>query len=101
MGFYLSQIETPFPLAILAAGFLNVMTKRDVPLIRKTFDQVVRGYELGKVSQKLLGVRFESLWERSVSDLRREFGLVGEKFEFSWSADPRILDELFMHGSPG
>ncbi len=73
-GFYLAQIPGPLPLMLVAIGFLRSAIY-DGALTEPFMDALIRGYQMGKASSPLFGVRWDALWEIPLEDVRRQLGL--------------------------
>lgn len=54
--------------------------------IKAIFGNINRGKKSGKKAEFLLGIRFEELWERSLSELKAELGLITERTESNQSS---------------
>ena len=72
-GFYLGQFTSPAPVAIICSGLLFVIARKDLPLLKNTFDQIVAGYEAGQKAKPLAGVIWEDHWDRDLNELRQQF----------------------------
>lgn len=69
-AFYIGQLFSPVPVAILTSALLWVVGTKNREIIRNSFDQIVYGYELGKRSDKLWGVIWEDLWQMDLNTVR-------------------------------
>ena len=73
-GFTLAQVGSPLSVLILAGGLLHLAIFKPLE-VTKTFDLIVQGYQRGQRSRKLVGVRLEDQWERSLQDMRAELSI--------------------------
>lgn len=73
-AFYLAQVEGPLSVAILAAGLVNTAVRAMEDSTRR-FDEITRGWQLGRAARPLFGVRWGEQWARPLSEIRRELGL--------------------------
>jgi ubiquinone biosynthesis protein Coq4 len=74
-GFYLAQLHTPVPLAILVSGLLYIINRRDRAEIRRTIERVVAGYQMGLHAKTLHGVAWELHWHDDLDAVRRRYGI--------------------------
>jgi ubiquinone biosynthesis protein Coq4 len=69
-AFYLAQIPGPLPSLLLAVGFLRTGIYDDT-LREPLMDGIVRGWEAGRRSVPLFGIRWDDLWHLPIADVRR------------------------------
>lgn len=73
-AFYAAQAPGGLPWVLLAMGLLNTalysMQDRE-----RRFDAIARGWEMGKRSRPLFGVRWDELWTTPVAEVRRSLGI--------------------------
>jgi len=84
-GFTLAQLQSPFSGLLLAGGILHLVLYKPLELVG-TFELIIEGYLRGKQARKLITVRMEENWNRSLADLRSELGIPALKataLEFS------------------
>ncbi len=74
-AFYIGQLFSPVPVAILVSGLLWVAGTKNRDIIRDSFDQIVYGYELGKRSDKLWGVIWEDMWQMDLHTIRSNLNI--------------------------
>ncbi len=73
-AFSLAQTESLFSAVILAGGILGTVSKRPTELLA-VFDSIHRGYALGKKCKYLPGVKLDTMWTRSIQEIRADLGL--------------------------
>lgn len=73
-GFTLAQLQSPFSGLLLAGGILHLVIYKPLEMIR-TFELIIEGYARGKQAQKLITVRLEENWNRSLAEIRAELGI--------------------------
>ena len=73
-GFYLAQLGLPLIALMLVLILLNTIVRQPTTL-RARMDALVAGYQMGKSAHPLFGVRWDELWSKPVSEIRRELNL--------------------------
>lgn len=73
-AFYMAQLIGKLPTAILASGFLNTLLFNHDQRERR-MDEIARGWQLGRKSRQLFGVRWDKLWSTPLVEVRRALGL--------------------------
>jgi hypothetical protein len=73
MGFYLSQIESPFPATLIVGGIVHLLGTRDLPRLRAAVDEVLAGVRNGASAPKLYGVVWEEHWAEPLAELRQHY----------------------------
>lgn len=73
-AFYLAQTRSGISTVLMGAGFLHGLKQEnaDSGLYMET---IYAAYELGKRAKSLLSLKFETLWERNLAELRTELGI--------------------------
>ena len=77
-GFYLAQLGLPLIALMLVLILINTIVRRPTTL-RARMDALVAGYQMGKSSRPLFGVRWDQMWTMPLAEVRREFGLNPEQ----------------------
>ena len=77
-SFYLAQLGAPpfFGFLLSIAGFSTVLRRRS---FADFMEAVVAGYEMGKQAEPLFGIGWSMLWSVPLADVRKRFGLVGDR----------------------
>ena len=70
-GFYLAQLGLPLIALMLALILLNTVF-REPSTLRERIDALVAGYQMGKSSRPLFGLRWREEWSRPVAEIRAE-----------------------------
>jgi ubiquinone biosynthesis protein COQ4 len=73
-AFYTAQIPGPLPSMLVAVGALRVAIyepDETIPL----YDEIVRGYTMGRDASPLFGVKWDELWDVPLEDVRRALGI--------------------------
>lgn len=73
-GFTLAQVESPFSGLLLAGGLLHLVFYKPLELF-STFERIVEGYHCGKRTRKLVTIKLEQNWGRSLEEVRQELGI--------------------------
>lgn len=73
-AFYLAQFPAKLAMAILAGGILNTMFYKDHERDAR-FDEIARGWLLGRKAKPLFGIDWTSRWEQPLDELRRELDI--------------------------
>lgn len=73
-GFSYAQTGAPFPVLILLAGLLHVLTRRP-EVFAETMNKIIRGYQMGKDSRPLLVWRFEEELGHDLAAIRESLNL--------------------------
>jgi ubiquinone biosynthesis protein Coq4 len=73
-AFYAAQAPGGLPWMLMGMGFLNTalysMDDRE-----RRFDAIAKGWEMGRRSQPLFGVRWDRLWSTPMDEVRRSLGV--------------------------
>lgn len=69
-AFYLSQHNVPLSALLIGFGFLYAIL-REPERIDELMRAIHQGWQIGKAARKLLGVKWEELWELPIDDVRR------------------------------
>jgi ubiquinone biosynthesis protein COQ4 len=73
-AFYAGQLAIPSSSAIISAGIFYTIRHNEI--YRPMMDGITAGYECGKNAHKIAAARWEEMWERPLSDIRREYNIV-------------------------
>ena len=73
-AFYLAQHNVPLSALLLGFGFLYTIL-REPERIDELMRAIQRGWTIGKQSEKLMGVKWEELWETPLSEVRASLGV--------------------------
>jgi ubiquinone biosynthesis protein Coq4 len=73
MAFYCAQSPSKIPVALLAAGLLDLIFNMDDKEAR--LDAIARGWLLGRRARSLSGVRWSELWALPLHEVRGRFGV--------------------------
>lgn len=75
IAFYYAQLQSPLSALIIGLAFIHFLLKRpkDLPLL---FDEVTKGWQMGKNAKSLLIYPWESNWSKSLQDIRKELGVL-------------------------
>lgn len=73
-AFSAAQYGSPFQFAIVAGGLLTGIQKTP-ELLGSRMDSIVKGWELGKTSTPILGVRWGDLWETPLVEIRKTYNI--------------------------
>lgn len=74
-AFELAQTHRPMAVILLVGGLLKTLTKTPEAL-PKLFDQIVAGYQLGCQARPLLAQKWETQWEKSLTEWQEELGIL-------------------------
>lgn len=74
-AFYLAQFPSTTAYFLIAAGMLNTVFFRSANGGER-LESISRGWRMGKKSKKLFGTNWSELWEKDLTQLRAEFGLI-------------------------
>jgi ubiquinone biosynthesis protein Coq4 len=73
-AFYQAQIPGPLPSLLVAVGCLRVgIFDRDQTTAM--FDEITRGYTIGKNAKPFFGVKWDELWDVPLDEVRRRLGV--------------------------
>lgn len=72
---YVAQIPGKLAPVILAIGLINLVLYTPETRLEK-MDAIAAGYLLGRRARSLFGVRWAEMWEKPLSEVRRELGIV-------------------------
>lgn len=72
-AFYAAQMPGGLPMVLLAMGCLNTALYEMGDRERR-LDAIARGWNLGRRTTPLFGVRWDELWGEAVDDVRARFG---------------------------
>jgi ubiquinone biosynthesis protein Coq4 len=76
VSFTVAQTPAPYPAMIIATRPLQMVLYKP-QLLLPVMDAITEGWALGRSAEPLLLVHWEEYWERPLSELRKEYGLVG------------------------
>lgn len=74
-AFELAQTHRPMAVILLVGGLLKTLTETPEAL-PKLFDQIVEGYQLGCQARPLLAQKWETQWEKSLTEWQEELGIL-------------------------
>jgi len=77
-AFYVRQLHSPLNSMLLAVGFIYGTIKKPHMLVA-LLDAIVRGFTDAGRAKALMGVKWESMWERPALELRDELGIHVER----------------------
>lgn len=77
-AYYLSQLNTPLSSALLGIGFLVATIKKPF-MLEHLVSSIITGWTMGKKSKNIMSVKWEEMWDRPISEIRSELGIVVEK----------------------
>lgn len=60
----------------------------------RLMEEVTRGWLLGKRARSLFGVRWDAMWERPLSEVRRDLGIAIDEVERAIAPCSRDLSSL-------
>jgi ubiquinone biosynthesis protein COQ4 len=75
-NFYLAQRPVPDYALINIAGILSSLKSGNPLDIDKMTQAISNGYQRGKQAKSLVGVKWEDIWHRSLSEIRKELNIV-------------------------
>ena len=70
-GFYAAQVADPYSATIVAASVIQVALKHPLKL-QMVMEAFTNGYKLGKRAKSLFAMRWEEMWERPLSEIKKE-----------------------------
>jgi ubiquinone biosynthesis protein Coq4 len=73
-AFYLAQLGGDLPRTLITGGLLHGLLW-DLQDWDARLSAVRRGYDLGKLSQPIFGLRWDELWPRPLEEVRRELAI--------------------------
>ena len=75
LAFYMAQFPGRLSPMLLSAGLMNTAS-RAMDDRADRMDAIARGWTLGKQADRLFGLRWAELWERSLVEVQASLGLV-------------------------
>jgi ubiquinone biosynthesis protein Coq4 len=89
-AFYAAQMQGKLPYVILAIGFMNTFLFAYGDRNRR-FEEVVRGWRMGRRAKSFFGVRWDELSEKSLAEVRRELNV-----EFEGGPDAVVIPAVLV-----
>jgi ubiquinone biosynthesis protein COQ4 len=74
-AFELAQTRRPMAVILLVGGLLKTLTESPEAL-PYLLDQIVKGYQLGRQTQPLLAQKWETQWEKPLTQWQQELGIL-------------------------
>lgn len=74
VSFTVAQIPAPYPAMIIASRPLQMVLYKP-ELLPAVMDAITEGWALGRRAHSLMDVQWEEYWDRSLVELRSEYGL--------------------------
>ena len=73
-AFYLAQHNVPLSALLIGFGFLYAILQ-EPERIEELMNAIQLGWQIGKKTRKLLGVRWEDYWETPLDEVRQMLGV--------------------------